>query len=459
MDKPNAPIIAYLDVADPRLGADFHNQIIAQSATFLAWLKKSGVHVVTSREVISTQRQAQESVAHLQRRQCCGIVIRTAWFHRSNVPVTIAQASQLPCLLTAFPNHNDTGFEGLALAHGALDEVGLKHSIHFGGLEADSLAKTMAWVKACYARQRFAGSVYGEIGGRSLEMLPASSDYNQIRKIFGVHVDTLEQRELIHRSDNIPAARRRPTAEKWRTLFPNIQCRDVAFEKSVNIYLAGRDLFQEKHWSFAGIQCQPDMIDNYLAPCLPVAMWNEEGFAVSCENDINNALGMYLVQCLIGRPSMFADIFHLDRDTVTIHALNCGTGAPSLAGGPSKVVLKEQTPLQGTWDQARKCSRCQGGACLQFTMPPADVTIIRFGRINGEYVLHLTEGETIQHEHDPSELQGIAGIWPFAYIRLRLTGGIDDFIRNLRSHHAAIAPARCAQAVKAFADLLEIRVL
>jgi L-fucose isomerase-like protein len=273
-----------------------------------------------------------------------------------------------------------------------------------------------------------------------------------------MHVDHLEQRELIERAKTVANEKTLQTINEWKKLFPNIDCSYEALDKSARIYLAGKEIFKEKDWSFAGIQCQPDMIDNYLAPCLPVAMWNEDGFIASCENDINNALGMYLARSITGKPSMFADIFHLDKKTKTVHVLNCGTAAPYIAGGPDNILLKDQTPLQGSWDEKSNCSLCKGGVCTQFIMPKGKVTIIRFGRINGKYVIHLSRAEALEHEYNPDELEGIASIWPFAYIKLQMED-IESFIGNMRSHHAVIVPEDCYESIQIFANLLKITLL
>ena len=92
-------------------------------------------------------------------------------------------------------------------------------------------------------------------------------------------------------------------------------------------------------------------------------------------------------------------------------------------------------------------------------MPPGPVTIIRFGRIDGEYVLHVVEGEAVEHKFDPGELMGIAAVWPFAYIQLPESLDAENFIRSLRSHHAVIARGDISGAAREFAKLMNIRLL
>jgi len=451
--------IGYVDVADPRLGPELLSNIVDRGKRLLSSIKSVGISTISVDRVITTEREIGVLLEEFSRNNCCGIIIRTAWFLRSNAIVGIAQRSHLPCLIWATPNQNDPGFEGLALSHGALDEVGIAHKIHYGDTSESSIKKIINWAKACGLKQKLMNAVYGEIGGRCLEMIPGSSDFNQLRKIFGLHVDNIEQWSLIHKSEEIPDSQWRPVADRWKEAFGDFRASKDSLEKSAKLYLAGHQMFQERNWDFAGIQCQLEMIDNYLAPCLPVAMWNEDGFTVSCETDINNALGMFVAHYFTGKSAMFADIFHYNVEQNIIHALNCGTAAPSNAGDMKDIQIIEQSPLQGSWDDVRKCSLCKGGCCTHFVMPPGPVTFIRFGRIDGRYVIHLEKGKAIEHKHDDGILEGLGGVWPFAYIRLDDDVNPESFIENMRSHHAVIARSECVDAVAEFARLTNIPVL
>ena len=451
--------IGFLNIADPRLGPDMHKNIIETGKNLSKFISSEGFEVVDADVVIDSEKKAYPIVEAMRNAGCIAIVARIAWFHRSNVCVGIAQKSGLPLMICALPNPDDTGFEGLALAHGALDEIGIQHQMNFGTADKKGSSKIISWLKACGAQKAFRGAVYGEIGGRCLEMLPGSSDPNQLRRIFGFHIDPLEQWTLIRRAETIEEKAWKPVVENWRKAYKSIEAGNLSLERSAKLYLAGNEIFKEREWDFAGIQCQLEMIDNYLAPCLPVAQWNEDGFTVSCETDINNALGMYLIQNINGMPGMFCDIFHYDTNHNIIHALNCGTAAPSLANGERNICIREQTPFQGTWDEEKQCSLCKGGACNQFILPPGPVTVLRFGRIKGEYVLQVEEGEAIKHEYNPAELGGITKLWPFAYIQLNPNTVPEKFIQNMRSHHAVIAKGHCAEVIGEFAALTKIDML
>lgn len=455
--KSLVPKIGYLTIADPRLGPQLFAEIMQASAAYAKKLQQAGIELLAENQVVDTEAKARQAVETMRAKGAGGLILRIAWFHRSNVTACSAQNSGLPCFLWALPNRNDASLIGLGVAHGALDELGIRHGLHYGDDRPESLAKIKDWASACAVKQALMGAVYGEIGGRCLEMIPMSSDDNQLRKLFGIHVDPMEQWTLVRLAEKIPAPLVRKKVAEWQAQFKLLRCQKRALERSARIYLAGKTVFAEKKWSFAGIQCQPDLIDNYLAPCLPIALWNDEGFVIACENDINNALGMFVAQRMTGRAVMFADIQHYDLDQNIIRLLNCGMAPPSLVGGLSNVELHDCPKEQGSWDEKKQKSLCQGGACTHFVLPAGEVTLVRFGRIDGRYVIHLVEGEALSLPHDRRELLGIAGVWPFAYVRPRAEP--EGFLRNMRAHHCVIVPEACAAGIRELADLYQIEIL
>ncbi len=60
-------------------------------------------------DVIDCERKVRPVVKNIIRQGCNGVIARIAWFHRSNVPVAIAQASGLPLIICAISNHEGKG--------------------------------------------------------------------------------------------------------------------------------------------------------------------------------------------------------------------------------------------------------------------------------------------------------------------------------------------------------------
>jgi L-fucose isomerase-like protein len=185
-------------------------------------------------------------------------------------------------------------------------------------------------------------------------------------------------------------------------------------------------------------------------------MWNDEGLIVACEADKNSAITMMALNGVSGKPIMFSDLSYVFFDEQVVRLLNCGVAPTSFAGGPENVDLMPCPEVQGTLDEKTGEHLCKGGACTGMIVTPGPGTIARFGRIRGEYVLHLTGCEIIEHDHPDNIIFGLGKSWPFAYLKPKQP--LDVFLNNLRAHHMCLAMGDWIQEIKILARLWGIRV-
>ena len=120
-------------------------------------------------------------------------------------------------------------------------------------------------------------------------------------------------------------------------------------------------------------------------------------------------------------------------------------------------MLKNCPAVQGTYDPATGKHLCKGGACPHFILPPGPVTLARFGRMAGRYVLHVSRGQSFAYPHDETGFLGIAAVWPFAYVKI--DQNMDRFVANLRAHHMCISPGDWLPELEMLARLWDVEVL
>lgn len=450
------PVVGLLPVIDPRIDPALEQRILGY-LDLEAKLRGLDVDVIWPGRAVSCEDDAVAEVRRMREAGACGVIYFTGWFLRANVIVGACQHSHLPALVWSIPNMDDTSLIGFGVTHGSLDEVGIEHEVVCDAWNEASQRALRAWIRACRIKQLAARARYGHIGGKCLSMMTADADANQWRTQFGIDVDHAEQWTLIHEAQSIVEEEVRPLAEGWKQEFASVDVSDEVLLKSARLYLAGKRMFARNRWDFVGVKCQFELLDNYLAPCLPVALWNDEGLIVACEADMNAALTMFALTHLSGRPVMFSDIQYLDRAQGWARFLNCGTAATRLAGGRKNVALRNCPEVQGTLDPQTGKHLTKGGACPHFILPPGPVTLARFGRIQGKYVLHLCRGESFAYPHDPRSLLGIGAAWPFAYVKIHQD--MERFVRNLRAHHMCIAPGDWLAEMQALARLWHVEVL
>jgi L-fucose isomerase len=334
--------------------------------------------------------------------------------------------------------------------------MGIEHEVIFGPWE-EKKKHMKSWALAAHAKAKLMGSRYGQIGGRCLEMMTADVDNNQVKRIFGIDYDHMEQWELIHLSQQVPDEEAAPIAAKWKEIFRSVNVSDEVMLKSAKVYIAGKEVMKKRKWDAFGIKCQPEFLDNYVAPCLPIGMWNDEGITAVCEADQNAAITMMTINAITKKPVMFTDLSHIFFDEGVLRLLNCGVAPPSYADGPANVDLMPCPEVQATLDEKTGKHLCKGGACTGMIVTPGRGTIARFGRIKGEYVLHVTGCDIVEHAHREDIVFGLGGTWPWAYVKP--DEPLDEYTVKVRAHHECLTKGDCVKELSVLAKMLGVRIL
>ena len=453
----SSPKIGVIALVDPRVPREAREDILRRHA-IRERLTSIGIEVVGGEELLEDEEQVCEQLRRLRDAEVSGLILYTAWFLRSNTVARAALDCHVPVMVWTQPDEKTAALVGLGVAHGALEEIGFDHRVLCGPWDAATQREIAVWAKACHVKSCMSRARYGQWGARCLSMLPADTDPNQWRWKFGIDVQQEEQWTLIHRAEQIPDSAASTLVSQWATEFKRVDASTDSLLRSAKLYLAGKEFIEEYQWTFVGVKCQFELIDNYVSPCLPVSLWNDEGIVASCESDMNAALTMFVLYAFSKRPSMFSDVSNIDFEAGVVRFLNCGTAATDLAGGKENVILTECPKFQGTADKKTGQSLCKGGACTHFIMDPGRVTLARFGRIKGEYVLYVCGGEAVKYpRHDPEAILGAGALWPWAYVRP--DEPLKDFVRHLRAHHICVARGDWVTELRELAGLLDVRVL
>ena len=214
--------------------------------------------------------------------------------------------------------------------------------------------------------------------GRALDL--------ELLETFGVHLDSIEARELIDRAKAY-------TDEECKEFLEDANKKMVGLEKTpeknvkdfARLYKAYKEYVTENNIGALASRCWPDFFTSFGTPvCAVLAMLNDLGVAASCEADTYGALSMYLGMQLTGSATFFGDPVSMDEGENTISFWHCGTAACSLARKDTGAVVGEH------------CNR-HIGPTLEFGCKPSDkVTIFRIGRDSkGAFRFFLATGKAL----------------------------------------------------------------
>ncbi|KXA91342.1 hypothetical protein AKJ63_01575, partial [candidate division MSBL1 archaeon SCGC-AAA259D18] len=326
---------------------------------------------------------------------------------------------------------------------GALDEMGIRHKFVYGSPEdMETIDEIVDHAKAAMAVKGLSESYLGKFGGRTGGMYTATADMTQVRDLFGVEYNHVDQYRLILEAQNLSDEVVGKALDEVRSDFGQIDISEDVLERSVRLYLALGRIASEDGYDFTCVKCMPEVSDNYCSCCLAVSLANDDGIVTSCECDINAAITMQILKLLAEGPVLFGDVNHLDKEEGILRLVNCGSMATGLAKSREDVDLSMQYEYLSE----------AGGATTTFCCKPGKVTLARLARIEGKYVMQIATGEAI--EYPKEKFKEARGRWPHAFIKL--DGDWSKFSQNCRSNHQHMVYGDVKGELLELCEILEI---
>ena len=359
-----------------------------------------------------------------------------------------------PVIIYALVDSKAWSIGGLAATKGGLDEVGIKNRIAYGDIkDRYVISRIVSYAKAAMVKNIFRRSRYGSIGGQGMGILTGIVDANQWLKDFGILTGFTDQYTLVVEAEKFKPEEVQKYYGQLKGEYKSIPDFSSVFDNSIRIYLAMEKVIERERYDFTGVKCTFDLSDNYCSACLAQSRLGNRGFITACLNDSNGALSAYVLSLLKDEeePVFTADVNLAVKEKNLIKLIDDGAASPKLALNPGE---EAELLIQPTLEA--KAS----GICTRLFAKPGEVNLIRLARIDGKYVLHLTEGEVIRVKD--GEKQSILEecgypIWPHALINVK--GDMDRFVENLRSEYIHMTYGNLVNELKDFCELFDIELL
>jgi L-fucose isomerase-like protein len=359
-----------------------------------------------------------------------------------------------PVIIYALVDSKAWSIGGLAATKGGLDELGIKNRIAYGDIRDEYvISRIVSYSKAAMVKNILRRSRYGSIGGQGMGILTGIVDANQWLKDFGILTGFTDQYSLVVEAGKISDKDVKSCYEELNKDYRSIPEYNSVFDNSIRLYLALEKIIEKERYNFTGVKCTFDLSDNYCSACLAQSRLGNRGFITACLNDSNGALSAYILSLLKSpeEPVFTADVNLAVKEKNLIKLIDDGAASPRLTLNPKK---EAELLIQPTLEA--KAS----GICTRLFAKPGRVNLIRLARIDGKYVLHLTEGDVIKVEEE--EKQSILEecgypIWPHALIKVK--GDMDKFVENLRSEYIHMTYGDLVDGIKDFCEIFNIRLL
>jgi L-fucose isomerase len=358
----------------------------------------------------------------------------------------------IPVFLYAMDDSKAWSIGGLAAIHGGLDELGIKHKIAYGDIKDESIKNSIVnFAKAARVKNILKKSKYGAIGGTGMGIISGIVDSNQWLKDFGILTGFIDQYSIVVEAQNVLENEIDKCYKELELEYKSLPELNTIFKNSIRFYIAMEKVIKQERFNFTGLKCTFDLSDNYCSGCLAQSRLAKRSFVSACLNDANGALSSYILSLINDSSPFFtADINLLSKKDNMIKMVDDGTASPALVKNPKEdAELKFQPTIEA------KAS----GICTKLMAQPGIVTLMKMVRVDGKYVMHITEGEAIDVAKDKREsFFNECGYpnWPHALIKMK--GDPEKFVQNLRSEYIHMTYGDYVGCLKDICYLFDIKI-
>lgn len=418
-------------------------------------LQAIGLEIVTGSEGIS--RTKSEMVEHgkiLRSKGIEALVLYVGSWTYANTAVALADIVDVPILVWTYSAPGNIGIVGGSIVRGALDEIGVKNTLVHGGFkDPQTLTKLRKWCVGCAAAMRLRGSTLGVGGSRGMGMFTTHVDPSDVSRKFGIDIEGWDQGDLIQRSKEIPDNDVQGFSEWMKQEFGRVEVPESLMNAQIKMYLALKQLVQERGFDFVCVKCMPELPSQYTTFCVAHALLNDtndaqghkECITCGCEADVNGAITMQMLKNVCGGPTMFADFLLYNERENMATLCNCGSMPTDFAPTKKDVHWVLGNVAEYEWKM--------GAASPQYVAKPGLVTMARLGRIAGEYIMLILKGLAVSYPR--KKLAEVNPQQPQAFVRLQCDP--DDFIAELRANHIHVAYGDYVDELELLCKTLDIR--
>lgn len=350
-----------------------------------------------------------------------------------------------PYLLFCNLHPSECGMVGMLAAAGTLDQLGIPcHRLWGSVKDPQVFSRMVAFLKAAAAVCRLRGMTFGNFGGRPMGMYTAVASAEQWQREFGIDIENVEQDDIIRAGELAPqekvdAAFAWLEARVGRIEYDGAGLTPEKLKTQIRSYYGLRSIIEKRKLDFIGIKAHGDLTDRYVTMDIAEAFLNDpydwdgphEPIVAATESDMDGALTMQLFKMITGKPVLFADVRHYDKERDVWYFSNSGTHATYFAGASDipEENLKNVTFYPETHYYPA------GGASVHHFAKAGKVTLARLARKNGRYYMTIVPAEFVNYSREEMLAMGstTTPAWPAAFAKLKVSA--DRFLESYPCNH------------------------
>jgi len=391
-DKHPQPKIGVVFLGRRRPGFDMDwGKAMDQSVR--GYVQKSGFEIFEASEKVVDDASLRQVMKACDAAKVEAIVLLQTTMGDGRLAPTMAQLWPHPLILWATPEKPDGDMISSCSLVGAhcwastLRQMGHAFDLVYGDPSAASTQQRLREaVRLAVTIRRLKSMRLGVIGGQAPGYFAMSADPFVMHRGTGMQVQSYSLIDFANAVNEVRAEAVAADVAKVKTFgYPHKDTTDEDLPMASRLYLAMKSFFETENLDALTIREWPEMPNIFGQwPYLGVARLADEGRAIGIEGDADGALCAWLAESLgLGR-CYLSDWLEHDEKTITLWH-----------GGAAPMSMCEPVGTPGG-PRIAKHFNIKKPAVIEATIRAGmPITVFRFWRCDGKYLLTAREGETI----------------------------------------------------------------
>jgi L-fucose isomerase-like protein len=401
-------------------------------------LPKTPFTIVEPSEKAVDEASFRRCLGHCEAQKADVIVLLQTTMGDGRLAPTLAQHWPDPLILWATPEKPDGDMISSCSLVGAhcwasvLRQMGHSFELVYGDAEsAETQRRFIEAVRISATIRSLRMARIGVIGGQAPGYFAMSADPFSVHRSIGAQVQTFSLIEFANVVEGLSSEAVAEDVAKVKALgLPHKDTTDDDLPMASRLYLALRAFLENERLDALTIRDWPEMPNTFGQwPYLAVARLVEEGQAVGIEGDVDGSLSAWIAESLgLGR-CYLSDWLEHDGESITLWH-----------GGAAPMSLCEPVGSPGGPRIARHFNITKPAvieATLRTGMP---VTVFRFWRLDGRYLLSAREGESIKPGRHlmATNARARMSVDPGEWFEELCHAGMPHHVVVVQGHHAAL---------------------
>lgn len=359
------------------------------------------------------------------------LLISVSWFE-DYLAIDLLEEWKAPVFLWPRPGMETGALCGAQQLAWFFKQLDVKYGYAFGALDSEScLKKALTFIQAASLLYELRRARIGIAGQRVDGMTHTGPDESALKRVLGPRVVPLELPSLLDAAAVVPTVTTDSLWENLKLRADRIGVSDATGHEVMAFHHALESRVDALGLRALTVGCYPSLMGK---PCLSASLLADRGVPLSCEGDVNGAVGMLILSILSGGAVHSTDwLDPLPDDTVVF--THCGSGSLSLADPTGDVELQSVRLM----DQ---------GVCALFPGKTGPVTLVSLNAVEGGYQIACLEGEAVKADM----------VFPGNPVRVKFeidVANIIDFIfREGIGHHWSIGYGHYEVVIREWAGML-----